>query len=244
MQAVILAAGKATRLQHRACEETPKALVPVAGRPLVAHTLRNLPDEITEILFVIGEGLLGQQLLWTFGIEVLGRPVRYVIQKEPRGTGHAAQCAAPFVRDRFLHLMGDDIYGPEGLRSLVHHPAAALAYGDPHPERFGIFDLDAQEHITAVIEKPSEERIQKYLNDHPKMRGRREMIPVATGAYVLPREIMDIQIPLSERGEYELTTAVEILVKKKGITFEIARADLWLPVNTVGELAAAEAALR
>ena len=51
-----------------------------------------------------------------------------------------------------------------------------------------------------------------------------------TGAYVFPREVFDIEIGLSPRGEYEITDYVSVLAQKR--TFQVVKADFWLPIGT------------
>ncbi len=64
MQCVILAAGKGTRLRPLT-DNTPKPLVPVAGKPLIDHTIDALPSAIDELILVVG--YLGDQLRAHFG---------------------------------------------------------------------------------------------------------------------------------------------------------------------------------
>ena len=51
-----------------------------------------------------------------------------------------------------------------------------------------------------------------------------------TGAYVFPRNVFDIQIGLSPRGEYEITDYVSALAQRQ--TFHVVQADFWLPIGT------------
>lgn len=220
MQCVILAGGLGKRLRP-ITETVPKPLVPVLGRPVVQYTLEHLPAAVDEIIFVIG--YKGEMLKEAFGEEVLGRRVRYAVQEEPRGTGHAVQCAKDLVRGPFLLLMGDDVYGPEGLRRLTEYSSAALVRRVPDPERFGVFEVSEDRRILRVIEKPD-----VFVSDL-----------VATGAYALPSAVLDVTVPLSPRGEIEVTDMVNVLITR-GVVFRAVEADVWLPANTQGEVVAAE----
>ena len=50
-----------------------------------------------------------------------------------------------------------------------------------------------------------------------------------TGAYLFPREVFDIQIGPSPRGEYEITDYVSGLAKKRPV--HVVHADFWLPIG-------------
>lgn len=119
---VILAAGKSTRMRSA----LPKILHPVAGRPLITYPLAVAkalrPDRIA---LVVGPGQRAQ-------VEpaLNGAPVRWAIQREALGTGHAVLATASVLRGFFgpvLILAGD----VPGLTSAtVKHFLAACAASD------------------------------------------------------------------------------------------------------------------
>src|SRR3989344_2665566 len=107
MQAVILAAGLGTRMGELT-KRTPKPLLKIGDQNLLERNLENLPPEIKEVVLVIG--YLGGQIRKHFGNKWRGRTIRYVEQKEPKGTAHALFICQELLEDRFLVLMGDDLY--------------------------------------------------------------------------------------------------------------------------------------
>ena len=60
------------------------------------------------------------------------------------------------------------------------------------------------------------------------------------GAYLFPREVFDLTLPLSPRGEYEITDAVSQLAASG--RFEVVEANYWLPIGTVEQWQAAQTA--
>lgn len=224
MQAVILAAGLGKRLRP-VTELVPKPLVPVHGKPVVRYTLEHLPPEIDEIIFVIG--YKGHLMREAFGKSAEGRPVRYVEQGEPLGTGHAVRQAAPLVRGRFLLLYGDDIYGADGLRRLVKYDAALLVRRIEHPERFGVVVVGKDGTVERMVEKPAD-----FISDLSWV-----------GACVTQPDVLAIETPLSPRGEQEFPDMVNALIQR-GVPFRTELADLWLPGNTHEEVRSAEAELQ
>ena len=102
MQAVILAAGRGTRMGGLT-DTVPKPLLLVAGKSLLAHKLDALPSEVHEVIFVIG--YQGQMIREEFGSEYGGRRVQYVEQEELNGTMGAVSLAKPLITGRFIVIL-------------------------------------------------------------------------------------------------------------------------------------------
>src|SRR5271165_5099665 len=98
---VIMAAGRGTRLKSK----RPKVLHEIGGKPLLAHViaaaLEIVPAE--DIHVVVGHEAARVQSA------VASTGVKFVLQAEQRGTGHAIQCAQSSVEgyDHILVLSGD-----------------------------------------------------------------------------------------------------------------------------------------
>ena len=110
---VIMAAGKGTRLKSR----RPKVLHRIGGRPLVEHVIAAAARvvEPKDIYVVIGHE--AEQVRAT--LEPMG--VRFVVQTEQRGTGHAILTARHEVEgyESILVLSGDaPLIRPETLLRL------------------------------------------------------------------------------------------------------------------------------
>jgi NDP-sugar pyrophosphorylase family protein len=139
-----------------------------------------------------------------------------VRQEEPRGTGDAFRACRPHLRsENFLVVNGDDLYGAADLASLARYPAGLLVHPVEEPRRFGIAFLRPDGALDRLVEKPD-------------LDGRH---PANTGAYVFPREVFDIELRLSSRGEYEITDYVSALAAKRRV--EVVSASFWLPIGTV-----------
>ncbi|OGZ35018.1 MAG: hypothetical protein A3A94_02760 [Candidatus Portnoybacteria bacterium RIFCSPLOWO2_01_FULL_43_11] len=108
MQAVILAAGQGIRLRPMT-SFIPKCLLKVGKKPILEHTFSQLPNEIHEVIIVVGH--LQEQIRKYFGRNFCGRPIRYIEQPEKLGTGHALFICKNSLEDKkFLVMMGDDLY--------------------------------------------------------------------------------------------------------------------------------------
>ena len=102
----ILAGGLATRLRPMT-EKIPKSLVPVAGRPFLAHQLEMLYARgVRHAVLCIG--FLGEMIQREFGDEALGIKLDYSFDGEKLlGTGGAIKRALPKLGKEFFILYGD-----------------------------------------------------------------------------------------------------------------------------------------
>jgi len=102
----ILAGGLATRLRP-ITEKIPKSLVPIAGRPFLAHQLEMLYARgIRRAVLCIG--YLGKMIQRDFGSEAFGVKLDYSFDGEKLlGTGGAIKRALPKLGAEFFILYGD-----------------------------------------------------------------------------------------------------------------------------------------
>lgn len=100
MIAIILAGGKGTRLPESA-KNIPKALVSINNKAIIQHQLDQLEKHgITDVIFALG-------FRHDHIIEHIKGKYRYVIEKEPLGTGGAIKFASKGLTEPFLVLNGD-----------------------------------------------------------------------------------------------------------------------------------------
>ncbi|MBX6747111.1 MAG: NTP transferase domain-containing protein, partial [Acetobacteraceae bacterium] len=83
--AIILAAGLGTRMRSA----LPKALHPIAGRPMLNHLIAACEQVFDRIVVVVGPDMPA--------LEHAAAPHATVVQRERLGTGHAALQAAPLL---------------------------------------------------------------------------------------------------------------------------------------------------
>ena len=131
--AVLLAAGLGTRMKSA----TPKALHPIAGRPMLQHLIASCAAVFDRIVVVAGPGMEA--------LEQAAAPHPVVVQTERLGTAHAALQAAaqfgdgdvavlyadnPLIRPATLHRMLERRRQPGvGLALLAMRPADPGRYG-------------------------------------------------------------------------------------------------------------------
>ena len=125
-KALILAAGVGTRLQP-VTTHCHKVMIPFAGQPFLAHTLRNLVGLVEECVIVVG--YRREDLRRYFGAEFGGMPMRYVEQAVARGTADAILAARPALGAGPSLVVLGDVYCSRALAQamLAQEGAAALA---------------------------------------------------------------------------------------------------------------------
>ena len=113
MKAVILAAGEGNRLKP-ITSSRPKPMIPIAGKPLLEHTIAGLRDAgINDILLIVGYKEDVIKNYFSNGIDQFNVNIEYVTQEEYLGTAHATGYARDFIKDdTFLMMYGDLLVSP------------------------------------------------------------------------------------------------------------------------------------
>ena len=149
LHVIILAAGEGKRMKSA----MPKVLMPLAGRPMLAHVLdtaRELQPARIHLVF----GHLGDQV--RAALTDLG-DLTWVHQAEQRGTGHAVKLAMPGVPEdaRVLVLYGDvPLIRTDTLNKLlvIEAPLAALVTHLDNPFGYGRVVRDGIGRVRAIVE--------------------------------------------------------------------------------------------
>lgn len=217
MKAVVLAAGKGTRLQPLT-DDTPKGLVEVADQPILTHCFEQLA-ELGASEFVVVVGYLKEQIISYYGDEFEGVPITYTHQRDPSGLAHALLTAEEHIDDDFMLMLGDNIFRAN-LPDVVNRQqedradAAFLVEEVPYEEasRYGVCRTNKFGEIVEVVEKP---------DDPPSNL-------VMTGFYTFTPAIFHAchLVQPSNRDEYELSEAIDLLIQS-GRTIDAIRMAGW-----------------
>ena len=223
---IILAGGKGTRL-YPTTKALPKCLLPVYDKPMIYYSISTLMlAGIREILVITTPVdkervniLLGDGKKW--GINII-----YKVQDQPRGIADALIIAEEFLDKNPCALMlGDNIFhGPELQSKLTHayssNKNTIFAYEVPDPERFGICELNGEDKVISIEEKPS----------MPKSN------LCVTGLYFYDEHASEVasNIEPSPRGELEITDVNITYMKQENLFAEVLNQEYtWMDAGTV-----------
>ena len=213
---IILAAGKGTRLMP-ATIPASKPLLPLYDKPMIYYPLETLIRlGIKDILFIVQkDDLLIFKKTFGSGSDV-GLNFSYEIQNVQRGIADAY-----FIADKYLDgnssvlALSDNIflgkkyfdYANSALLKMQDVGGSVFGLPVPDPEKFGVIELDENNNIIGIEEKPSK----------PKSN---LIIP---GFYFFDSDASEYAKTLkpSNRGELEITDLIEIYLSKKKLALEI-----------------------
>ncbi|MGB8220413.1 MAG: bifunctional sugar-1-phosphate nucleotidylyltransferase/acetyltransferase [Methanoregula sp.] len=149
MQAVILAAGEGKRVRPLTWSR-PKAMIPVANRPIIAYTIDALvKNGIRDIIVVVG---YRKEQVTRF-LNQLDLPIEVVVQEKQLGTAHALLQAEARIAGDFLLLPGDNYIDAQSVAKIKDIKNAILVKEHPSPSNFGVVTIrDGQ--IDSIVEKP------------------------------------------------------------------------------------------
>lgn len=220
MDLVILAAGRGTRMQPLT-DATPKPLLPVAGKPILQHTIDTLQHTVENVYIVAGY----QKKQFATYCANNGIDATIIEQEDALGTGHAALQAAEHVTGDVLIVNGDDIYG-EALTQLAEYETGVLAAEAENPENYGVLRTE-NGAVQEIIEKP--ETPPSTL--------------VNTGCYKVQADFFPLlkNLEKSPRGEYEITDAITTYLQQR--TVNLVETDQWLPCSYPWQLITANETL-
>ncbi|MFZ2193012.1 MAG: nucleotidyltransferase family protein [Candidatus Moraniibacteriota bacterium] len=223
MQVVILAADRGKRMKG-VIDEVPKSMLKLKGKPILEHKINMLPEEIDEIVFIIG--YCGDYIIRYFKHYFSGRRITYVYQHNINGTGGALHLAQSILKDKFMVMMGDDLYHKKDLKKLLKNDMAILGYEVEDASQFGIIKTNKAGHMIEVIEKPKKSK-DKLAN---------------TGVYIINKKFFDYELVSIGNGEFGLPQTLAKMAKEHKIKVEKARA--WHPIGRPEDLKEAENALQ
>jgi glucose-1-phosphate thymidylyltransferase len=211
MKGIVLAGGAGSRLDP-ITRVASKQLQPVYDKPMVYYPLATLLEAgIIDILLISTRDdvprfrdLLSDGSQW-------GMDITYAVQPAPNGIAESLLIGRDFIADEPVALiLGDNIFhGDIGLGELVgSFTSGAHIFGYPvrDPERYGVVEFDADNHVVSIVEKPIEPASNfavpgLYLYDDQAVATAEKLAPSARGEL----EISDLNQAYLDRGELVAT---------------------------------------
>jgi glucose-1-phosphate thymidylyltransferase len=238
--AVILARGLGTRMrredaaaaigedQARVAATGVKAMIPI-GRPFLDYLLSGLADAgLREVCLVVGPEHGAVRHYYGGASPPTRVRIAFAVQAEPLGTADAVAAAADVVGSReFLVLNSDNYYPVEAYRALAALDGPGLVAferdtmirdGNVPADRvrqFAIVRIAGDQSLLDIIEKPDEAALAACGND----------VYLSMNCWRFDSSVLEAcrRVPLSARGERELTDAVRLARHQAGTRFRVVR---------------------
>jgi len=227
MQAVILAAGLGTRLRSVIGDEIPKVMTRYNNKPLLQYTIEILKKHgVKDIVMVVHHKK--EQIMDFFKDgKSLGLNINYVFQENPKGgTADAVRYAKGKINgDKFLLVYGDNIFEQSFIGKILEmkstHNGIIAVKKMEDVSKYGVVEVNG-DSVIGIVEKP-EVAVSNL---------------VLAGLFILPNEIFDFieKIKPSKRNEYELTDAIQLLIKNNYNLGYIQIDGFWIDPRDAKEL--------
>jgi len=217
MKAIVPVAGIGSRLRPHTHTQ-PKSLIPVAGKPILAHIIDNLIDYgLTDFIFVIG--YMGDKIEKYVTQMYPNLNSQFVVQADGKGTAHALWLTRNCFGDNeeILITLGDTIFKADKglLLGLKCNMLGVKTVDDPR--QFGVAEINEDGSVKKLVEKPN---IPKY---NLALVGVYRIVDTSlfkkSLSFILENDI-------TTKGEYHLTDALMHMVNE-GATFRTFNVENW-----------------
>lgn len=207
VKAVILAAGKGTRMKS----ELPKVIHKALGKPMVEYSIEAAVEagaDMSDVCLVVGHKA-------DMVKDVVGEGVTYVLQEEQLGTGHAVKCAKEFIGTDGLTMVlcGDTpLITGATLKTLVdthiaeNNAITVLTAKVDDPTGYGRIIKDEDGNFIKIVEQKDASEEEQKVNE------------INSGMYMFDSDILSQTLDMIDnnnaQGEYYLTDTIEIVKNK------------------------------
>jgi NDP-sugar pyrophosphorylase family protein len=207
MQAVILAAGKGSRL-HPITNTRSKAMLPVLGKPIVQRVMENLAScGLRDFILVVNPQ--DREIRAHFQRDSkLDVNLHFVDQPDRLGMADALKHAAPLISEDFVLSACDYLVTEEDVQNLISSWAKRPGLGAllsliriplEDTGKTAIITLEG-DRVTSIVEKPAPDQARSNISSLP--------------LYCFSPRILDYltRVQLTQRGEYELQEAIQMMI--------------------------------
>ena len=216
-------AGRGSRLRPHTLT-VPKPLIPVAGKPivhrLVSDIAKVLGEPIEEVAFILGDpAFFGDDIVASLEklAGELGAKASIYRQLDPKGTGHAIMCAEPSLSGPAVIAYADTLIRADFNLDKTADSVIWTKRVD-NPEAYGVVNLNEQDHIVELVEKPTE-----FVSDQAVIG-----IYYFKDVEVLRNELKFVlENNIINGGEYQINDGIKRMMAK-GKVFVTGKVDEWM----------------
>jgi glucose-1-phosphate thymidylyltransferase len=154
MKVIIPLAGKGTRLRPHT-HITPKPMLKVAGKPVMAYILEDLErlGNVEQVVYITGHL---KEKVEEYTRQAFRIPAVFIEQKVQDGTAGAVALARPHVDQPVLIIFVDTIFDADlSVTKTTDADGIIWVKEVEDYQRFGVVVTDAQGNMTKIVEKPS-----------------------------------------------------------------------------------------
>lgn len=228
MKGIILAGGSGTRL-YPITKAISKQAMPIYDKPMIYYPLSVLMmADIKDILVITtAEDQSTFTKLLKDGSQ-FGINISYKIQPSPDGLAQAFILGEKFIGDdECAMVLGDNIYYGNNFKDMLINArnyaekgkASIFGYEVKDPQRFGIMEIDENNNVLSVEEKPEQPKSDYAI----------------TGLYFYPKGVSKKakEVKPSKRGELEITTLNDMYLKEGNLRAELlGKGFTWFDTGT------------
>ncbi|MFI5218359.1 MAG: sugar nucleotidyltransferase [Bacteroidia bacterium] len=214
MKIIIPVAGIGSKLRPHTHTQ-PKALVPVAGKPILSHIVDYLIENgFSDFIFIIG--YLGDKVEDYIHSKYPNIKSSFVVQEPREGTGHAVHLTKNKINagDELLIVLGDTIIDYD-LKSIINQPHSLLGVKKvDDPRNFGVVELNNDGFIIRAAEKPAIPKSNLALVG---------IYHIKEASKLFDAIDWTIKNNIRTRDEFNLTDAIQRMIEKdeKFSTFQV-----------------------
>lgn len=223
MKAVIPVAGIGKRLRPHTYT-APKALINVAGRPILGHIIDNILEMgVTELIPIIGyKGeMIRDYITGEYDI-----PVNFVVQEEQKGIAHAVNLTRKYADDsELIIILGDTIIEADFSTIPLKGDYVLGVREVDNPSRFGIAEVSGG-IITRIEEKPENPKSNLAIVGLYYFKNSSKLFSACDTV---------IEKGIKTKGEYQITDALELMIEG-GTEFKPYRIDAWYDCGKISTL--------
>ncbi len=226
---IILAGGFGSRLRP-ITQSISKQLLPVYNKPMIYYSLTTLMlSGIRKILLIstrqqikIYQDLLSDGSRW-------GITLKYKVQDNPNGIAEALILGEDFIKkSKIALILGDNLFYSNDLSNILKKMSSSnknsiICNEVSNPSNYGIISIDKNNKIVSIDEKPIKPKSNYAI----------------TGLYFFNNDTIEIakNVKPSKRGELEITSVLNYLLKKKKLTYHLyGRGLSWFDMGDFDDL--------
>ncbi len=216
MKAIIPVAGAGKKLRPHTYTQ-PKALIPLAGKTVLSIIIDQLNKEgIIEFVFIIG--YLGEKIEDYVKAYHPNITAHFVQQTDRQGTAHAIELTRGIIGDDEVFVVLGDTICEYNVREVLDSPYSMLGVKKvDDPRNFGVAEINENDDIIKVVEKPQIPKSNMALVGLYKIRETHFLFSCLTKIF---------NEDITTQGEYNLTDALECMIQQ-GAKFKSFKVDNW-----------------